>query len=56
MTVVGKPPRNSAGLNLQRQPDKKKVKDWKGIKGRKLWRRPRLKVGCKAKKRDQTYL
>jgi hypothetical protein len=28
---------------------------WKGINGRKLWRRPRSKLGCRAKEREITF-
>jgi hypothetical protein len=27
--------------------------EWKGINGRKLWRRPRPKLGCRAKERER---
>jgi hypothetical protein len=50
--TVGIPNRRWIG-KVKRELKGMGVKDWKGINGRKLWRRPRPKLGCRAKERER---
>jgi hypothetical protein len=58
MLIVEKPPRNSAGLNLQRRPGKKKVNDLRIAtwNAQSLYRRRAYRILCDVMKNNEVNI